>query len=257
MSETFYVGYLPRMEEPLRGFIRRVVWGLVVLVTVVPLALVAAQRGFSPGVFEYGTKREFEGFIEEFPAPALVVERPHVAKLPSDGLEEPYSRYLLVGFGKHGVAERVRGMAGRRVTIRGTLIARAGTTMIELADDGLRELTGDRVAPAFRSDELGRFELRGEIVDSKCWLGVMKPGEWKPHRACATRCIAGGVPPIFVVDREGGGSLQFLLVGANGEAVNAQILDRIAEPLLVEGRVVERGGTFVLYADPATYRRIE
>jgi len=252
MSESFYIGYESRMDEPLRGFIRRVVFLLVALVAFLPLALVAAQRGFSPGVFEYGTEREFEGFIEEFPAPALVVDRPQTVDS-----KEQYSRYLLVGFGKHGVADRLRGRARQRVTIRGTLISRAGTTMIELSDDGLNELAGDRVAPTFRSDELGRFELRGEIVDSKCWLGVMKPGEWKPHRACATRCIAGGVPPIFVVDREGGGSLQFLLVGANGEAVNARILDRIAEPLLIEGRVIERGGTLVLYADPATYRRIE
>jgi hypothetical protein len=41
--------------------------------------------------------------------------------------------------------------------------------------------------------------LRGEIVDTKCYLGVMTPGEDKVHRGCAVRCISRGVPPAFLV----------------------------------------------------------
>ena len=36
--------------------------------------------------------------------------------------------------------------------------------------------------------------LKGEIIDPKCYLGAMKPGGGKTHKACAMRCIAGGIP---------------------------------------------------------------
>lgn len=53
--------------------------------------------------------------------------------------------------------------------------------------------------------ELGETTLKGEIVDSKCYLGVMNPGNLKAHRACAINCIQGGVPPVLLV-RDGGGA---------------------------------------------------
>jgi hypothetical protein len=46
---------------------------------------------------------------------------------------------------------------------------------------------------------LGTQTLIGEIVDSKCYLGVMNPGALIPHRACAIRCISGGIPPVLLV----------------------------------------------------------
>jgi len=45
------------------------------------------------------------------------------------------------------------------------------------------------------STSLGTQTLVGEIVDSKCFLGVMNPGQLTTHRACAIRCISGGVRP--------------------------------------------------------------
>jgi hypothetical protein len=252
MSESFYIGYRTEMDGPLRRFTRRALLVLALLCLAVSLRIALAQRGFSNGVFEWGVEREFRGFVEDFPAPALLVERPGAA-----AANERFSRFLLVGFGKHGVGDRLNGLAGRRVALSGTLIARSGISMIELADAEPRVLDDDRPPPRPIEEDLGSFALEGEIVDSKCWLGVMKPGEWKPHRACAVRCIAGGVPPIFVVDRENGGSLQFLLVGSSGEAVNARILDLVAEPLAVSGRVVRRGDLLVLHADPESFRRIE
>ena len=53
---------------------------------------------------------------------------------------------------------------------------------------------------------LGVATLRGEIVDSKCYLGAMKPGDQKTHKACATLCIRGGIPPVLVERLPGGGT---------------------------------------------------
>src|SRR5690349_19376703 len=58
--------------------------------------------------------------------------------------------------------------------------------------------------------------LRGEIVDSKCFLGAMRPGNGKTHKACAMLCIAGGVPPMFVTRDSAGREEYYLLAGPDG-----------------------------------------
>ena len=96
----------------------------------------------------------------------------------------------------------------------------------------------------------------GEIVDSKCYLGVMNPGRLASHRACAVRCISGGIPPILLVRQSGGQLLYFLLVSSDGRPVNKQVLDMVAEPIEITGEVLRQGELSILRADPATYRRI-
>jgi hypothetical protein len=98
--------------------------------------------------------------------------------------------------------------------------------------------------------------LAGEIVDSKCFFGVMNPGELKPHRACAVRCISGGIPPVLCVRDAAGRACYFWLVGPEGEPIGRALLDFVAEPVLVEGEVRRRGEELVLYTDPRGVRRI-
>ena len=102
---------------------------------------------------------------------------------------------------------------------------------------------------------LGRQTFIGEIVDSKCFLGVMNPGQLTPHRACAIRCISGGVPPVLLVRQEDGSAGYLLLVSDNGKPVNKQVLDLIAEPVEITGEVELQGELLILRADPARYRR--
>ncbi len=96
----------------------------------------------------------------------------------------------------------------------------------------------------------------GEIVDSKCFLGVMNPGQLTPHRACAIRCISGGVPPVLLVRQRDGPAIYLLLVSAEGKPVNKQVLDMVAEPLEITGEVERQGELLILRADPATYRKL-
>ncbi len=103
---------------------------------------------------------------------------------------------------------------------------------------------------------LGKQTLAGEIVDSKCFLGVMNPGQLTPHRACAIRCISGGVPPVLLVRQNDGPAICLLLVSAEGKPVNKQVLDRVAEPLEITGEVERQGELLILRAAPATYRRL-
>jgi hypothetical protein len=84
----------------------------------------------------------------------------------------------------------------------------------------------------------------------------MAPGDTKPHRACAARCISGGIPPVFLVRDADGRAAYLLLLSADGEAVNDEVLPMIAEPLEITGTVERHADLLVLRADPATYRRL-
>jgi hypothetical protein len=102
--------------------------------------------------------------------------------------------------------------------------------------------------------------LAGEIVDSKCYLGAMKPGDGKGHKACAVLCISGGIPPMLV-SASGSESERtvsyYLLVGASGQPMNARVLPFVAEAVEVSGVVEDWEGLRMLRVDdePAALRR--
>ena len=260
-DDEFYVGYGPAAPRGVARHVRRVVSGLAALAIVLPLALVAAQSASAPAAFEYGTTRHFRGTLRETPVPMLVVERPGAA---SPGVE-PVSRFPLVGAGKHGARDEVRGRDGQAVELAGTLVYRDGHTLIEIVPGSIvvaggpvtgaaTHAVGD--ATAGPDEDLGPVRLRGEIVDTKCHLGVMNPGDGKVHRGCAARCISGGVPPALRVREASGETRYFLLVGRDGEAIQREVLPFVAEPVEIAGRAHRHGDLFVLYADPAAIRRV-
>jgi hypothetical protein len=114
------------------------------------------------------------------------------------------------------------------------------------------------VAGAARPDhitDLGEVTLKGEIVDSKCYLGVMNPGNGKVHRDCAVRCISGGAPPAFIAQDSKGDVRVLLLTGSDGRALNREILSFVAEPLELTGRLARRGDSLFLLSEPSTFRR--
>ncbi len=252
-DDPFFVGYEPTMAAPIARTVR---WGVlvaVVLSALLALLMVVGQRRFAHSVFEFGTVRDFEGVIRLVPSPSLEVARPYAVGQPS--------RYHLVAQGKFGALGEVAPFDGQRVDVRGTLIYRAGVTMIEVVPGGVsRGAAGPAVPKAAGSSTyeqvLGPMTLVGEIVDSKCHLGVMKPGAGKPHRACAVRCISGGVPPMLLLRDADGPARWMLLVGPDGGSVSEQVLPFVAEPIEISGTVTKQGDVLVLAADPATFRRL-
>ena len=103
---------------------------------------------------------------------------------------------------------------------------------------------------------MGIQTIRGEIVDPKCYFGVMKPGEGKVHRDCAIRCILGGIPPVLHVQNDKGESNYYLIVGQNGEKMNEAVQDVVAEPVSIEAKVVQQDDWIILYAGKQAIRRI-
>lgn len=242
----FYVGYLPNAPTVLARFVRRVVVLLGLLTVTVALVLLAGQAPFANSAFEYGKVRSFEGVVVTHPFPTLLVRRPGQV-----GQQEEYSRYLLVAPGKHGADDLVAGFDGKHVRLQGQLIYREGGTMVEITPGSV---TVSDAAPAVAEtiQDVGPVTLAGEIVDSKCYLGVMNPGQGKVHRDCAARCISGGIPPIFVTsDRRE----QFVLVGLDERALGRDALrEFIAESIQIQGELLETGSMQLLKIDPKALR---
>ncbi len=240
-----YVGYAPRSSARQARFTLASA-SIIVAICLASVGLVAAsQRELKDARFEFGVVREFAGVVEDAPYPLLRVPR------PGGGA----SSYLLVAPGKHGADELVAPFVGRGARLAGSLVHQGGRTMIEVVPGSLRA-EEVRLEGVGGREPLGRFVLRGEIVDSKCHLGVMNPGERRTHRACAKLCVRGGIPPLLWVEDGRGGLRRFLLVGERGEAVNAQVVDLVGDPVEIEGEVERDGDMLVLRADPASYRRL-
>ena len=242
----FYVGYLPKAPTALARFVRRVIIVLGLLAVTTSLVLVVGQMPFANSAFEYGKVRSFEGVVVTQPFPTLLVARPGTS-----GQQDKYSRYLLVAPGKHGADDLVATFDGKQVRLQGQLIYREGGTMVEITPGSVTVVnTGSAVQETTRN--LGAVSLTGEIVDSKCYLGVMNPGQGKVHRDCAARCLSGGTPPIFVTTD---GHEQFLLVGLNGLALGRDALrEFVGEPITIRGEVLARGDSRLLEIDPRSFR---
>ena len=255
-NDEFYIGWEDKAPPAIGSRVRRAVVFLLALAVGLGVLLSLAQRTIGVSVFEWGKVKKVSGILKSQPYPHLLVPRPGA----SDG-QTPFSSYYLVKPFKFGLdPETSSRLDGKSVSLKGTLIYRGGQTMIEVADDSMR--ASDSLAPPRGEGlpvipvSLGTHTLVGEIVDSKCFLGVMNPGSLLPHRACAIRCISGGIPPVLLVRQKNGPALHLLLVSRDGKPVNKQVLDLVAEPVEITGEVERQGELLILRADPTTYRRV-
>jgi hypothetical protein len=228
-DDEFYIGYESEMPPRMARRVRAVAAALLVLALVLSGALVLAQRRSSAALFEYGQTRTFEGRLLAGPYPALVM---------TSGSDTRY--YWLVAPGKHGAAALVDGFDGAEVRLAGTLIRRDEDVMIQV-DPGSITRRGTVRAEAEPLVSVGAVVVTGEIVDSKCHLGVMKPGEGPTHRDCAVRCLLGGVPPMLVPHGGEASPGRLTLVTRDGHPFAADALAGITgRPVTVRGELLER-----------------
>ena len=254
MKDEFYVGWQSKAPPAIGSRVRRAVIVLLALAVVLGVLLAVAQRTIGVSVFEWGKVKSFSGILKRQPYPHLLVLRPG-----THGAPHSFSSYYLVKPFKFGLdAETASRLDGQMVSLMGTLIYHGNQTMIEVADGSIKAIADSTIQRSNESTtpvRLGQQTLIGEIVDSKCYLGVMNPGQLITHRACAIRCISGGIPPVLLVRQTNGLALYFLLVSPDGKPVNKQVLDMVAEPVQITGQVERVGELLILRADPLTYRR--
>jgi len=232
--DEFYVGYLPTPKGVLR-WLRIAV--PVMLWLAVPGAALVAVTMRSPGdaVWSYYQGEEpgtFTGTLTATPYPMLHWR-------DADGRDVSA---LLVEEGKLG-AERAGAFDGRTVTVRANTLRRDGRLMLELLPDQIITVDdGTRAEPEPTHEHLGEATLSGEIMDAKCFLGAMKPGDGVAHRACARLCVSGGIPPVLVTTDSAGNHSYFLLTNGGGPA-NELALQCMGRPITVRG-TLGRAGTW-------------
>ncbi len=239
-KDEFYIGYFPKAPRAVAGALKWFVGiGLTVFI-ILALLIVSEQNEFADSTFELGTSTQIEGIYVSKPVPML---RRSIGF--SQKQEEQFQNILLIGFGKSGAEKTIMEMKakhgkeleGARVVFEGTLIYYDGKTLLELTKGvkSLISVAGPGPVVNRKWKALGTVSLRGEIVDPKCYFGVMKPGEGKVHRSCAIRCLSGGIPPVFKVVRVDGQREYYLLEGLSGR----DLLDRVGQWIRVEGEAEE------------------
>lgn len=255
--DDFYIGWVPHTSGYTKKFIRNVVIILVVAIAGVSFLVSVLQKQFSNAVFEYGKTVVIKGVYQHYPVPGI-----KVASTSDMVGNKSFITILLVGYGKHGVdgiISELEKKAGtsfdqKEITIKGTLIYHDGKSLLQIDqyDLPLIEINTppeNKYPPVVIQDKGVQF-FCGEIIDPKCYFGVMKPGQGKPHRDCAIRCLAGGIPPVFVTQNQSGQKNYYLMLSSNGEKLSPSVLQKlIADPVSFSGKLKYFDDWSIIYLD--------
>lgn len=242
-ADELYVGYFPTMP---RGHWRRtlpVAVGFVVAVAAAMGALALGQTKADVGLYEFGILKPREGILRGGAIPLL----------ESTDAEGRPVNYLLVGATKVAPPAEFLALAERRVRFDGVLVQRGSQAMLEV---GPAESWSDLGAapPATQPQRIeGTTTLVGELIDTKCFFGAMRPAVGKIHRGCAIRCLSGGIPPALrIVDSAGHESI-VMLAGRDGRPAP---IDPTDAGLSVEasGSIEVQGNVIIMRADRVVAR---
>lgn len=248
-DKEFYVSYIEgSLGKNTKKTLKRFVFAVLALVFIGALIFSFFQNPFKNSTFELSTETKISGVYHENPYPMLRVQ---VA-------ENEYKNILLLGFGKFsanpylkGILSEVANLNGKNLTIEGNLIYYNGKTLIQITDSEKVTLTKVNEANKIPiKTVISEMTLEGEIIDPKCYFGVMKPGFGKIHRSCAVRCISGGVPPVLATTDENNISKYYLITDKEGNAIHKDILPFIGKPSKIKGIVEKMGDWYLIKINP-------
>lgn len=230
-NDEFYIGYLPDAPHATANILRKTIFSLGLLMVIIAIILVCFQKKFSDSNFDYGHYTNIKGFVYTEPVP-------HIIMAQNEGNQKTI---LAVGYGKHGADERLKQLTGSvngvYGEITGQLIEGNGKMILQVDEEStFTKLNHANHETMPSSVSLGNKSFTGEVVDPKCYFGVMKPGEGKPHRSCAIRCIAGGIPPVFHSEDS-----YYVLLSPELKPVNELVLGFVSDRVTLSGEVLEFG----------------
>src|SRR5215831_12148348 len=254
-NDEFYIGWMGNAPPSFASTIKKYLIVLLPIVIVLGVLLALSQKKFDTGNFEFGTLTEVKGIYSNTPVPNLKV---------INGKDiwgnDNYITVPLIGYGKFGAdgivadleKEKQTSLQGKEVTLKGTLLYNDGKLLMQIDENDkplLNVAENKNTGAVPKTKDIGTLDVKGEIVDPKCFFGVMKPGEGKPHKDCAVRCILGGMPPVLKVEDESGKENYYLIVGANGEKMNEAVKDFVASPVELHAKAVQYDDWIVLYVN--------
>jgi hypothetical protein len=247
-NKEFYVSYIDgSLGQKTKQTIKRFATASILVVILGSLVFSFTQKPFKNSSFELTSATKITGIFHENPYPMLRVE---IAK-------NTYKNILLLGFGKSSanpflekLHSEVKDLNGREISIEGNLIYYNGKTLIQITNDEKVVLVSNTKIPTPKKEVISKMTLKGEIIDPKCYFGVMKPGKGKIHRSCAVRCISGGIPPVLATTDKNNISQYFLLTDLDGQPINKAVLPFIGKPSEINGIVEKMEDWFILKIDP-------
>ena len=248
-NDEFYVPYIAgslgvNTKQTLKRF------SIVSILLIIASALLfsISQKPFKNSTFELTSATKIRGVFHENPYPMLRVE---VA-------ENTFKNILLLGFGKSSanpflkkLQNQVKNLNGKTLSIEGNLIYYNGKTLIQITDKEKVTLENTSKKSLPKKEAISEMTLQGEIIDPKCYFGVMKPGKGKIHRSCAIRCISGGIPPVLATTDNNNISQYYLLTDHKGNPIHKTILPFIGKPSEIKGFIEKMEDWYIFKIDPS------
>ena len=253
-KDEFYIGYVDDIGVGTKKTLKRFVFIAILVLTVGAFLFGFLQKPAVNSSFDFGNPTKVSGIYHESPYPMLRVSLS----------ENEFKDIVLLGVGKFGPNSYLKklrknegNLNGKRLNIEGQLIYYNGKTLLEIDDNQKVSLASVKNSKEILTKSLGLQKIEGEIIDPKCYFGVMKPGYGKVHRSCASLCIAGGVPPVLVSNNENGDENYFLLTDLEGNRINKDILQYIGQPSIISGAVSEIGDWKIMKIDVQNIKRLK
>lgn len=247
MSDDFFIGWSAEAPKADRRFMLGAGFALIGGGGVLGAALAFDRAPVGDGFWDQGTVRTLRGVLSHDTYPALRTR----------DLDGAPRTVFLVTSGK--TAPQIAAQYfDNAAEVTGTLITRGRHAMMAVADIKQMSMPLDSAeldVPA--SVDRGPVMLVGEILDAKCWFGAMRPGYGKTHKACATLCARGGLPLAFCqLGACGDGSEAPLILDQDGRAFGRAVLPLVADPVIVQGRLIEAGDVLQIRAPLSAIRRL-
>ena len=247
-KDDFFIGWADTPKVDRRFFLGAGI-GLIAGTTGIAGGVAALQNTGGNGAWDMGVVRQWRGIATAEP----------YAMLRTIDLDGTPRTALLGCQGKCGVAAKIGALAGKPVVVKGSLIQRGAHTMIAVIDgmDWIAEdLNGQVEGLAFPTPTpLTDITLKGEILDTKCWFGAMRPAQGKVHKSCASLCIRHGLPPAFYVE-DIKKQKALMIMTDKGMGFGHDILPYVADPVQITGTLQQLGDLFLLDTSAANITRV-
>ncbi len=244
-QDDFFIGWSAQTPRRDRRFMLGAGLALIAGAGGLGAALALNPAPVGGGIWDQGEVRTLNGLLAAAPYPMIRTR----------DLDGAIRTVFLATSGK--TAPRIdASLIGQSASVTGTLLTRGRNAMMAVSTIGAAAIAPDDLMAATFGDR-GPVMLVGEILDAKCWFGAMRPGFGRTHKACAALCSRGGLPLAFCQLGACGDDIAApLLLDENGRAFGRNIVPLIADPVVINGRLIEAGDMLQIRAALSDIRRL-
>lgn len=240
-KRPFFVGY-SNMPAPLEKFYKRIAIVLIALAILMAVWVSVFQKSTGEGTVDLVEMTTITGYLTIDPYPILHFK------------DENQAPVILVDRFKKSANHLVGNFDQKWITVSGLMVQRGDWYMLQLPPDIEVQVDEQNETLEVTSIDHGEVTLTGEIIDSKCFLGAMKPGGGKVHRACARLCLLGGIPPMFVAKNSAGSRVGYLIENSDGSSASLTLADEVAIPVSISGNLRQKGNIQFISFNPESVK---